>query len=122
MELKIKIWDYFFLAILILTILLSAIPILSEKSHYEGSTVHIEIDGAELAEIPLNEDAEIDIENIGKIIIKDSEVHIAEPTCKDKLCAKMGNISKSYHAIICLPNKVVISITDKNHEFDDIAG
>ena len=122
MEIKIKIGDIIFIAILIIIICLSLIPIFSDSQSVEDSTVYIEIDGVKYAEVPLDSNEEIVIENVGTVIIDGMQVRIENTTCKDKLCERMGNISKSYQSIICLPNKVIIKIISNSNEFDDIAG
>ncbi len=42
--------------------------------------------------------------------VRNGEVHITDSPCSQKLCVHMGAISKSGEAIVCLPNKVVITI------------
>lgn len=42
--------------------------------------------------------------------IKDGKVRIVEADCPDKLCVKMGWISKFPQQIVCLPNRVVVKI------------
>jgi hypothetical protein len=56
--------------------------------------------------------------------ITDSGVYIREANCPDQICVNWGNISKPGQTIVCLPHKVVISITgDQEGELplDDIA-
>ena len=45
------------------------------------------------------------------IELKNKQVKVHEITCKNRLCVKTGYISKPYEKIVCLPNKMVISIT-----------
>lgn len=122
MEFKIKTGDIIFITILVFIIILVSIPIFSTDISEKDSMVSIEINGVKHSLIPLDTDSEINIDGIGTVKIKDSEVYISEPTCKDKLCERMGKISKSYQSIICLPNKVIIKIIAKTAELDGIAG
>lgn len=122
MDTKIKIGDIFFVVILVIIIALSALPLFFANSQSEGSTVCIEIDGEKYSEMPLNVDNKVYIENIGVVIIENMQVRIEDSQCKDKLCERMGNISRSYQSIICLPNKVIIRIANGINEFDDVAG
>lgn len=39
-------------------------------------------------------------------------VYVKKAVCPDRLCQRMGTISKPGQTIVCLPNKVVISIKD----------
>ena len=51
----------------------------------------------------------------------DKKVRVYDITCKNKLCIKEGYISKPYQKIVCLPNKMVISITSySNSDIDYI--
>lgn len=122
MDTKIKIGDIFFVVILVIIIALSALPLFFANSQSESSTVCIEIDGEKYSEMPLNVDNKVYIENIGVVIIENMQVRIEDSQCKDKLCERMGNISRSYQSIICLPNKVIIRIANGTNEFDDVAG
>lgn len=58
------------------------------------------------------------------MIIADSGVLIREANCPDQICVNWGNISKPGQTIVCLPHKVVISITGEQEgelPLDDIA-
>lgn len=44
------------------------------------------------------------------IEIKDKKVKVVESSCRDKICAKTGWISKPGENIICLPSRIVIEI------------
>lgn len=51
-------------------------------------------------------------------IIQDKKVKVTESTCKDKLCVKQGWISKTGESIVCLPNRITITITGGNESVD----
>ncbi len=48
--------------------------------------------------------------------IKNGKVRVINSTCKDKLCIKEGWISRSGESIVCLPNRISISITGQNDQ------
>ncbi len=48
--------------------------------------------------------------------IKNGKVRVVNSTCKDKLCVKEGWISKSGESIVCLPNRISISIIGRNDQ------
>lgn len=101
-------------------ILLSAILFLCLYvfNHNEGSFVRIEADGIVEAELPLNEDAIYNIEKAGGItnvvVIKDGYVSVSEADCPDKICVNHKKINKTGESIICLPNKVIVTV-ESNH-------
>jgi hypothetical protein len=51
---------------------------------------------------------------VGKSIIEfqDSRVHMLWSDCPDKICMKQGWISEAGQVIVCMPNKVVISVRE----------
>ena len=44
--------------------------------------------------------------------IKDGYVDMLDASCPDKLCVNHSNIHYNNETIVCLPNKVVLQITD----------
>lgn len=71
----------------------------------------------------LAEDKEISI-NGGTNLLKihNGSADMIEADCPDKLCVNQKKISKNGESIICLPNKVVVTIdSNENSEFDAVA-
>lgn len=44
------------------------------------------------------------------LIVKDGEAYMSHADCPDKTCVRTGKISKTGQNIVCLPNKVYVSI------------
>ena len=59
---------------------------------------------------------------VGKtcIQIKDKKVRVTHSDCPQKICEKTGWINKTDEFIVCVPNKVVISINGKGSKFFDV--
>ena len=75
---------------------------------HSGKYVEIEINGSVSQVLALDEDKVLEIETEGgknTLEIKDGYA---------KICQKHQKISRSGESIICLPHKLVISITDKS--------
>ena len=93
----------------------------------DGEQVIVKVDKKEIARYDLNTDREVVIEGKdgGKntLVIKDGKAYIKDATCPDKLCEHQGKIHMVGQSLICLPNRVVIEITDdnKDEEFDGIS-
>lgn len=90
--------------------------------------VLIIVDGKLFKEIPLNGDTshnEIIFvkskEGYLNVEISNGEIWVTDSTCKDKLCIKEGAISKVGDTIICLPNRISISIEGENSNIDTIS-
>jgi hypothetical protein len=89
-------------------------------------TVQIEVQGKLIYVLPLDKNRIVSVEGpIGKtfVEIKDHKVRITDSPCPNKLCIGQGWTNKG--GIVCLPNKVVITIGDhegKNTVPDAITG
>lgn len=80
-----------------------------------GAEVVIEVDGAEYGTYPLDREAEIPImDNDGNetnlLVIKDGKADMIEANCPDLLCVHQKAISYQGETIVCLPNKIVVSV------------
>lgn len=79
-----------------------------------GEFVQIEVGGNVEAVLPINKDASYDVMNSGKITntvkIENGAVSVSYADCKDQICAEHKKISKVNESIICLPNKVVVTV------------
>lgn len=90
-----------------------------------GAAVVVTVDGEIYGTYPLNEDAEIrigDDETYNVILIEDGGVRMIDASCPRKLCVKQGEIRYDGQSIICLPNKVVVTIEGGGEsEYDAVA-
>ncbi len=90
----------------------------------EGSNIVITVDGKEYGTYSLLEERTItigegDTQNV--IEIKGGKAYMREASCPDQLCVDQNEISFDKESIICLPNKVVITvISDVESELDGI--
>lgn len=82
-----------------------------KKAFPQGTDVLIEVNGKQEYKLPLNSDTTVSVKGpAGETVvqIKDKRVRIRESSCPNKICIHSGWIDRG--AIICLPNKVVVSI------------
>lgn len=90
----------------------------------EGSTITVTIDGIEYGTYSLLEEQTITIKEgdaLNIIEIKDGKAFMLEASCPDQLCVDQNDISFDKESIICLPNKVVITVTsDLESDLDGI--
>ena len=90
----------------------------------EGSNIVITVDGKEYGTYSLLEEQTITIGegNTKNVIeIKGGKAYMKDASCPDQLCMDQNEISFDKEAIICLPNKVVITvISDVENEVDGI--
>lgn len=90
----------------------------------KGSNIVITVDGKEYGKYSLLEEQTITIsegDNINVVEIKDGKAYMKEASCPDHLCVEQNDISYDKESIICLPNKVVITvISDEKSDVDII--
>lgn len=106
--------------IILIPVLCFVFITLNKSTSSKGDTVSIYYNSELYKSVPLNEDNEINVNNTNTIIIKDSSVYMQHADCPDKLCIKQGRVSSSAKDIVCLPNKVRITV-DKKTEIDAIS-
>ena len=73
----------------------------------------VEINGRRAKEIDLKEDGIYRIEGAqGEMVleVKGGRIRAAESSCEKKICVHTGFISSPHEKIVCIPNRVVISI------------
>lgn len=99
-------------AVLILSLILISVIMLVAFSLLRGSGDHVqvELDGELVASYPLDRDGEYPIGEGNILAIEDGEAYMKHADCPDKTCMRSRAISKRGQSIICLPNKVAVSV------------
>ena len=56
------------------------------------------------------------------VVIEEGVAHMEEATCPDHLCMEQKSISKDKETIVCLPNKVTVTVIGgESGELDAVA-
>ena len=91
----------------------------------EGTTAIVTVDGREEARFPLGTDSDYTIKTkkgTNHLEIREGSASITDADCPDKLCVHQHSIHKKGETLVCLPHKVIISISsDTDAEIDGIA-
>ena len=86
--------------------------------------VVVKVDDKVVSEIELPADTLLSLNGpVGKSIIRirQNKVGIESAPCLNKLCLKMGPVSRAGESIVCLPNKLLITIkTNEKPMFDAV--
>lgn len=56
------------------------------------------------------------------VFVEKGQISIIEADCPDKLCIKQGAIQSGARPIVCLPNNIVIKLTDDENDVDLTTG
>lgn len=117
--------DCFFIGALFLIslIILGGVRLLSGRT---GTMVTISRDGEIVSTYSLSQDQTIPIKNAdGKVTntlqIRDGKAKMLQADCPDGLCLHQRAISLENENIVCLPNRVVVTVTGDDGGFDGFA-
>jgi hypothetical protein len=95
-------------AILLFSVGLLLVSLLSKEV---GNTVVVEIDGKTVATYSLNQNGEYSLNGgTNVLVIEDGKAYLNYSNCPDHTCEKTGKIQYVGQSIICLPNKIAITI------------
>ena len=86
-----------------------------------GAYAVVTVDGKEYGRYSLLEDREVTIESddgTNLLVIKDGYADILEASCPDGLCERQRRISKTGESLVCLPNKVTVTVEGNEAEVD----
>ncbi len=92
-----------------------------------GAEVVIQVDGVEYGRYSINQDAEIPVTDddgneTNLLVIKDGKADMTEADCPDQLCVHQKAISHQGETIVCLPNRIVVSVSGgEESEIDTVA-
>ena len=115
--------------VLFLTCILSGLLCVyfaQKKAPAQGKNVVVTVAGEEYINVPLVTGTALTI-NIDRdgtttnvLHVENGTAYITDADCPDKVCEKTGKISRVNESIVCLPNKVVVTITgDDTGDFVD---
>lgn len=85
-----------------------------------GNTVTVTVDGNLYAEYTLTENITKDIytgengEHCNRLVIRDGKAFMETATCPDGICVAHRPIFRNGESIVCLPNRVVVTVTTVN--------
>lgn len=118
---KLKKWEIAILGVLVLALCLWAF-----WPKKPGNRVTVTVDGTSVLNQPLTGSGTYPLEGYGGfslvVVIEHGRVHVENSTCPDLICENHAPISKAGEQIVCLPGRVVISITGQEEEVDATTG
>lgn len=103
--------------ILFMIILISIAIINLTKT--KGDTAIVYYEDKEILKIDMNIDKEYTVKGyLGdvKIEVKDNKLRVLEEISPNHICSKEGYITDSTKSLVCLPNKIIIKITNAKEE------
>ena len=105
--------------ILIILALSTVILIVTRSRREQGAYVVVMVQNEEIARFSLDVDGTYDINGgTNTIEIKDGRVRMLEASCPNHLCIHQGWIRLEGQSIVCLPNKVIVTVRGTGDGFD----
>lgn len=75
------------------------------------ASVVVVVDGVETARYPLDKNGTFSLNGgTNTLVIEDGYAWLSEAQCPDQLCVHMGRIHNSSGIIVCLPNRLYVTI------------
>lgn len=109
--------------IVIIGVLLVAVMIwigFGELWKSDGSIVEVTVDGEILGTYRLDQDQTVQIQETNVLVIQNGKADMTDANCPDRLCVHQKAISKSGENIVCLPNKVIVTIIGTEESAEDV--
>ncbi|MBE6036192.1 MAG: NusG domain II-containing protein [Clostridiales bacterium] len=108
-----KKWDILLAAVLVLLIGASWLLFLPQNGAGPEAYALVQVNGEDRGRYPLSEDTAFTVEWDGHrnlVEIRNGKVSVTEANCGNGQCIKMGEIDSAGEMIVCLPNKMVITV------------
>ena len=116
--------DVIFIAVLLLVSF--SVGLFVFLSGEDGDCVVVSVDKQEYGTYPLSKDVRVEIhsgeagQNLNVLVIKDGVAYVESASCPDGICSSHRPISREGESIVCLPNRVIITVRAEVGERPDI--
>lgn len=114
--------DFILIAGILLAALLS-LAVYQLLYRQTGESVTITVDGEVYQTLPLDMDTTLTIPSedhgTNTLVIHNGKAGISEASCPDHLCVHQKEISHQGESLVCLPNKVIVTVTSNNKKKQD---
>lgn len=87
----------------------------------QGGQVQVTVDGQVVMTLPLDTDTVVTVHgavNDNTLTIADGTASMTDAGCPDRLCVHHGAISRTGESIICLPNRIVVTVVGGDAALD----
>ncbi|MBR2133886.1 MAG: NusG domain II-containing protein [Eubacterium sp.] len=105
--------DFILIAVVLFVVAVLVFVLYGTGAHI-GAYVTVEVDGTVVETLPLDKNTTYEIKTAGgtnTLVIDDGFAYISEADCPDKICVHHRKINKSGESIICLPHKVIVTVS-----------
>ena len=101
--------DFVLIGIVLVLIVATCLVVALTKE--TGACVIVRVDGQQVATYSLLEDGEYSLNGGTNILrIQDGKAFLVDADCPDKNCVNRGKIDQTGESIICLPNRLTVTV------------
>ena len=97
-------------------IMLGAYCLFSEK----GSYVEVTLDGELYGVYSLDEKARIEINDTNVLVIDRGSAYMESACCDNQTCVKQGSVSEVGQIIVCLPNRITVTVVTQRNGGEEV--
>ena len=79
----------------------------------EGACAEVTLDGEVLMTLPLSQDTSVLLgegDHTNTLVIEDGAARVTDASCPDHVCVNRGSIRWNGESIVCLPNRLVVTV------------
>ena len=99
---------YLIASLLIVSIVAVGVIFLTRKG---GDHVIVEISGERVGEYSLRVNGEYELnDGTNILVIENGEAYLSYANCPDRTCVRTGKVKYAGQSIVCLPNKVTVTV------------
>lgn len=110
-------WELVMIAAMLLLSL--ALVLIISLTKEEGAVAVVEIDGDEVATYSLDTDGEYVLNGgTNVLVIEDGCAYLSYAECPDHTCVKTGKIRYVGESIVCLPNRLSVTVRGEGEGVD----
>jgi hypothetical protein len=118
---KFKVGDY-----IVFIIVVGIIIVLFSRSFgFRGAEAYLQVTGPGFTgEYDPGEDRVLSVEGpmgVTRIVIEDGKAWVEDSPCRDKICVRMGKISRPGDEAVCLPNRVIVQMRGGRGSVDAVS-
>ena len=99
--------------IAVLMLLGGALALFLRVTRQDGGYVSVQVDGELVMELSLSENTRIVLgsgEHTNVLVIENGTAQVVEATCPDQICVNQWPVQYGGESIVCLPQKLVITV------------
>ena len=118
---RFKVGDYFVIGLVVGLILL----LFSLTYGFSSSERYVAIignDTYEIYDVEVNRVVEVEGPvGMTRVVIEDGKAWVEDSDCREKICIKMGTLSRPGEEAVCLPNRIIVQMKGERGGIDGVS-